>query len=72
MIFWKVSSFHKLSKAYAPVTEVEKDSSAKTKHSVTSDSIVFKQKPINDVSGNISKLTATFTILIDNNSWILF
>ena len=59
MIFWKVSSFHKLSKAYAPATEVEKDSSAQTKLSLTSDPIVFKKKPINDVAGNISKLKAT-------------
>ena len=65
-------SIHKLSKAYAPVTEVEKDSSAKTKHSVTSDPIIFKKKLINDVAGNISKLKATSTILIDNNSWIWF
>ena len=59
MISWKVSSFHKLSKAYAPATEVEKDSSAQTKLSLTSDPIVFKKKPINDVAGNISKLKAT-------------
>ena len=72
MIFWKVSSFHKLSKAYAPATEVEKDLSAQTKLSVTSDPIVFKKKPINDVAGDISKLKATSTILIDHNSWIWF
>ena len=56
-------SIHKLSKAYAPATEVEKDSSAKTQHSVTSDPIVFKKKPITDVAGNISKLKATLTII---------
>ena len=66
------SSIHKLSKAYAPATEVENDSSAQTKLSLTSDPIVFKKKPINDVAGNISKLKATSTILIDNNSWIWF
>ena len=63
------SSIHKLSTAYAPATEVEKDSSAQTKLSLTSDPIVFKKKPINDVAGNISKLKATFTMLIDNISW---
>ena len=72
MISWKVFSFHKLSKAYAPATEVEKDSSAQTKLSVTSDPIVFKKKPINDVAGDISKLKATSTILIDNISWTWF
>ena len=65
-------SIHKLSKAYAPATEVEKDSSAKTKHSVTSDPIIFKKKLINDVAGNISKLKATSTTLIANISWIWF
>ena len=59
MISWKVFSFHKLSKAYAPATEVEKDSSAQTKLSLTSDPMVFKKKPLNDVAGNISKLKAT-------------
>ena len=63
------SSIHKFSKAHAPATEVEKDSSAQTKLSLTSDPIVFKKKPINDVAGNISKLKATFTMLIDNISW---
>ena len=66
------SSIHKLSKAYAPATEVEKDSSAKTKHSVTSDPIIFKKKLINDVAGNISKLKATSTTLIANISCIWF
>ena len=66
------SSIHKLSKAYAPATEVEKDLSAQTKLSVTSDPIVFKKKPINDVAGDISKLKATSTILIDNISWTWF
>ena len=59
-------------KAYAPATEVEKDLSAQTKLSVTSDPIVFKKKPINDVAGDISKLKATSTILIDNISWTWF
>ena len=56
-------SIHKLSKAYAPATEVENDSSAQTKLPLTSDPIVFKKKPITDVAGNISKLKATSTIL---------
>ena len=34
--------------------------------------MVFKKKPINDVAENMSKLKATFTILIDNNSWIRY
>ena len=46
MIFWKVLA----SKAYAPATEVEKYLSAQTKPLVTSDPIVFKKKPINDVA----------------------
>ena len=71
MISWKVFSFHKLSKAYAPATEVEKDLSAQTKLSVTSDPIVFK-KPIDDVAGDISKLKATSTMLIDHISWTWF
>ena len=72
MISWKVSSFHKLSKAHVAATEVKKDLSAQTKLSVTSDPIVFKKKPINDVAGDISKLKATSTILIDNISWTWF
>ena len=71
MISWKVSSFHKLSKAYAPATEVEKDLSAQTKLSVTSDPIASKKKPINDVEGDTSKLKATSTILIENIYWDL-
>ena len=34
--------------------------------------MVFKKKPIHDVAENMSKLKATFTILIDNNSWIRY